>query len=350
MENINISSFEPLIRPDVLNKQLPANAEIHELVTQTRDEISDIINGKSNKKLFIVGPCSIHNIEQAYEYGLKLKSLADAVKDTILVVMRVYFEKPRTTIGWKGLINDPYLDGTCSVNEGLKRARKLLLQLNSIGLPCAYEVLDTITPQYISDLISWAAVGARTTESQVHRQMVSGLSMPVGFKNGTDGNKKIARDAVLSAKYEHCFMGITDTGEPAICKTKGNASCHTILRGGSTGPNYSLNDITNMLNLLNEKELPGVMMVDCSHGNSKKDYRNQAGVLRNVLDKMVAGAPIMGVMIESNIHEGNQKLIDPKNLKYGVSITDSCIGLSETTELLHFAASRLKKTYAEKEG
>jgi len=256
--------------------------------------------------------------------------------------MRVYFEKPRTTIGWKGLINDPMLDGSYNVNEGLRQARSLLLQLNQIGLPCAYEVLDTITPQYISDLISWAAIGARTTESQVHRQMVSGLSMPVGFKNGTGGSKKIARDAVLSAKYKHCFMGITDTGEPAICKTKGNAFCHTILRGGSKGPNYSLSDISEMATLLNEKGLFPRIMVDCSHGNSNKDYRNQGYVLRSILDKIAIGAPVMGVMIESNLVEGKQNLVKREDLLYGISITDSCINIQETDSLLEEARNNIQ--------
>ena len=334
MENTNITSFEPLIRPDILHQDIPTTIQTQKLVMQTRKEICNIISGISNKKLFIVGPCSIHDPVQAFEYGKKLKLIAEKIKDKILVVMRVYFEKPRTTIGWKGLINDPNLDGSCKVNEGLRLARLLLLQLNQIGLPCAYEVLDTITPQYISDLISWAAIGARTTESQVHRQMVSGLSMPVGFKNGTGGCKKIARDAVLSAKYEHCFMGITDRGDPAICKTKGNPFCHTILRGGSTGPNYSLRDITEMVTLLTEKGLFPRVMVDCSHGNSNKDYRNQAYVLRNVLDKVAVGAPIMGVMIESNLMEGKQNLLKREDLLYGVSITDSCIGIRETETLL----------------
>jgi 3-deoxy-7-phosphoheptulonate synthase len=343
MENTNIISFEQLVRPDVLHQKIPTTLSIQKLVTNTRQEICDIIAGKSRKKLFIVGPCSIHDIDQALEYGKKLRKIAEKVKDTILIVMRVYFEKPRTTIGWKGLINDPLLDGSCRVNEGLHQARMLLFQLNKIGLPCAYEVLDTITPQYISDLISWAAVGARTTESQVHRQMVSGLSMPVGFKNGTDGNKKIARDAVLSAKYEHCFMGITNTGEPAICKTRGNAFCHPILRGGSGGPNHTLIDINKMVHLLEEKELFRTIMVDCSHGNSRKDFRNQAYVLRSVLDKIAVGAPVIGIMLESNLVEGRQNLKNKDDLLYGVSITDSCISIQETELLLTDAHSKLHK-------
>jgi len=335
MENANIESFEELVKPHILREKYPTTELIRKLVISTRGEIKNIITGTSKKKLFIVGPCSIHNIQQGLEYGKKLKEIADRIKDHILIVMRVYFEKPRTTVGWKGLINDPYLDNSYQVNEGLCQARQLLLQLNAIGVPCGYEVLDTITPQYISDLISWGAIGARTTESQVHRQMVSGLSMPVGFKNGTDGNKKIARDAILSAKFRHCFMGITDRGEPAICKTKGNSFCHAILRGGSQSPNYYEKDIRVMTDLLREKKLYEAIMIDCSHGNSNKNYRNQSMVLKYVSNEMVKNQPIMGVMLESNLLEGKQNLgTDPSTLQYGVSITDSCIGIEETKTLL----------------
>ena len=352
-ENRNIASFEPLVKPDELKSQLPITDSIATLVKNTRREIHDIIHKKSDKLLFIVGPCSVHDIDQAFNYGRRLKHIAEKVKDKILIVMRVYFEKPRTTVGWKGLINDPYLNNTFDVNEGLKRARQLLLNLNKIGMPCGYEVLDTITPQYISDLMSWGAIGARTTESQVHRQMVSGLSMPVGFKNGTDGNKTIARDAILSAKYPHCFMGITDTGEPSICKTRGNHDCHVILRGGTNSPNFYPRDIIEMSNLLNEKSLVQSIMVDCSHGNSKKDFKNQPEVLSAVIDQIIGfkltpdpayPAPIIGVMLESNIYEGKQKLdpLNPSVLEYGVSITDSCISIDKTAEILIHAFVRLK--------
>lgn len=332
MENKNITSFEPLVSPDILRNDLSVNKNITELVINTRLEIENIITGKSKKKLFIIGPCSIHNTEEALKYGIMLKNIADKVSSHILIVMRVYFEKPRTTVGWKGLINDPDLNNTFKVNEGLRKARKLLIDLNNIGMPCGYEVLDTITPQYISDLMSWGAIGARTTESQVHRQMVSGLSMPVGFKNGTSGNKTIARDAILSARFQHCFMGITNRGEPSICKTLGNKFCHTILRGGRDGPNYYQKDIIEMQNLLAEKCLPQSIMIDCSHGNSNKDFRNQNKVLRNVVQRMPSNSSIMGVMIESNLVEGKQPL--QKDLKYGISITDSCIGFSETKILI----------------
>ena len=344
MNNINIEEFNPLIKPSVLLNMLPINNKILDFVEHTRREIQDILNNKSNKKLFIVGPCSIHNPEEALEYGKRLKLIADKVNSNILIVMRVYFEKPRTTIGWKGLINDPDLDNSFNVNKGLMLARKLLLDLNNIGMPCGYEVLDTITPQYISDLISWGAIGARTTESQVHRQMVSGLSMPVGFKNGTDGNKIIARDAILSASFPHCFMGINNEGIPCICKTKGNKFTHIILRGGSSGPNYSHKDILEMEELLNEKNINTKIMIDCSHGNSKKDYKNQNITLKEVLILIKKCNSIMGVMIESNINEGKQKLCEKKNLKKGVSITDSCIGLEETDNLLTFSNLELLKS------
>ena len=336
-ENQNIKTYTELISPDKLVEQLPSNKTIETSVMNTRNEISDIINGRSHKKLFIIGPCSVHNVEEALEYGKKLVVLAEKVRDKILIVMRVYFEKPRTTIGWKGLINDPDLDNSCDVNRGLFLARKLLLELNKLGMPCGYEVLDTITPQYISDLISWGAVGARTTESQIHRQLVSGLSMPVGFKNSTSGAIKGAVDGILSAAYPHCFMGITQNGVPAICRTKGNRNCHLILRGGSDGPNYQDKHILRAENLLENHNLPMCVMVDCSHGNSCKDYKNQHIVLLSVINSKLKS--IKGVMLESNICEGKQNLIVDENgkvapLKKGISITDSCISFEETNKLV----------------
>ena len=334
MNNTNIKEFRPLIKPNVLLDMLPTNEDVRDLVEHTRREIQDIIKGKSKRKLFIVGPCSIHNPDEALEYGKQLKKISEIVKDKILIVMRVYFEKPRTTVGWKGLINDPDLNNTFNVNKGLMMARKLLLDLNVLGLPCGYEVLDTITPQYISDLISWGAIGARTTESQVHRQMVSGLSMPVGFKNGTDGNKVIARDAILSAGFPHCFMGINNTGDPSICTTRGNDFCHVILRGSKISRNYSYEHLVEMTMLLREKNIYPAIMIDCSHGNSQKNYKNQSKVLNSVLKSTTQFNNIIGVMIESNINEGKQILCEKKDLKKGVSITDSCIGLNETRELI----------------
>ena len=332
LTNKNIDSFLKLEPPSYFLKTLKITKDIEDLILRTRGEIEDIINKKSKKLLFIVGPCSIHDSDAALEYGRKFKELSDEVSEKILIVMRVYFEKPRTTIGWKGLINDPYLDNSFKVNDGLFKARKLLLELNKIGMPCGYEVLDPITPQYITDLISWGAIGARTTESQVHRQLVSGLSMPVGFKNGTGGSIKIARDAILSAKFPHCFMGIGENGAAAICRTKGNNNCHLILRGGSRGPNYTSEYLDESEKLLKENSLSNAIMVDCSHGNSLKNHKNQERVLRYVINETKNRDSIMGVMIESNINEGKQKL--GKKLLYGVSITDSCLSFSETSRII----------------
>ena len=344
MEDENITNFSTLISPVLLKEKLNRNAQISNFVYETREEIKRILNGDSKKKLFIVGPCSIHNIDEALEYGRFLKKISEKVKDKILIVMRVYFEKPRTTIGWKGLINDPNLDNTCDVNKGLYLARKLLLELNNIGLPCGYEVLDTITPQYIADLISWGAIGARTTESQIHRQLASGLSMPVGFKNGTGGSIKIARDAILSARYSHCFMGITHTGIPSICRTKGNKFCHLILRGSSRGPNYTREYIEECENLLIEQKLSKKgIMVDCSHANSGKDHTKQKTVLQYVVEHMKTTSSIIGVMIESNINEGKQNLGKVIELEYGISITDACIGIEETENIILEAYNQISK-------
>jgi len=331
-ENVNIQLFTKLDPPKALKERLPPSSQTINLIRKTRQEIKNILDGKDKRLLCIVGPCSIHNIEEALEYGKKLKKIASKVNNKLLIVMRVYFEKPRTTIGWKGLINDPNLDGSCHVNYGLFLARRLLLDLNQLGLPCGYEMLDTITPQYISDLISWSAIGARTTESQVHRQLVSGVSMPVGFKNGTGGSKKLAADAVLSAQYPHCFMGITNDGQAAICWTLGNHHCHIILRGGSKGPNYSSDDIEEAKELLRKNKVPQNIMIDCSHGNSWKDYRNQPKVLREIIKQNRKN--IIGFMLESNLKEGNQKLIPGIKPAYGISITDSCMSIETTEELL----------------
>jgi 3-deoxy-7-phosphoheptulonate synthase len=328
VSNINITSIDKLITPNELKKKLPIDSDVEEFVFKTRNEINDILYSKDTRKLFIVGPCSIHNIEEAKEYGLMLKKLADEVKDKFLIVMRVYFEKPRTTVGWKGLINDPHLDNTCDVNSGLYLARDLLIYLNKINLPCGTEFLDTITPHYISDLVSWGAIGARTTESQVHRQLVSGLSMPVGFKNGTSGDIDICADAILCSKNKHCFMGIDDDGSACIIKTKGNYECHTILRGDKNGPNYMANSVANVKKIMEKNSLIPRIMIDCSHGNSDKSYYNQPFVFENVMKQINDGNnSIIGIMLESNIYQNRQSLdyLGKNNLKKGVSITDSCI-------------------------
>ena len=335
ISNLNISNINKLITPNELLSNYPLNDKVKDFVIKTRQDISNILDKKDNRFLMLVGPCSIHDIEQAKKYGYMLKSISDKVKDKIVIVMRVYFEKPRTTIGWKGLINDPDLNNTYNVNKGLELARELLLYLNSIGLPCGCEVLDTITPHYISDLISWGAIGARTTESQVHRQLVSGLSMPVGFKNGTNGNIDICADAINCSKNKHCFMGINNEGNACVIETIGNYYTHVILRGGKE-PNYRSNNVKNVKELLKKKNINPTIMVDCSHGNSEKDYRNQRWVLKNVIKQITDGeTSIIGVMIESNIYQGRQDLnyVNKNNLKYGVSITDSCINI-ETTEAI----------------
>ena len=344
LENKNIYGFFKLAKPDYYARRLPITDNIKEMVINTRKEIEDIINGESDKLLFVIGPCSIHNTKEALEYGKKLKELSDKVKEKILIVMRVYFEKPRSTIGWKGFINDPFLNESFSVNNGLYYARKLLLDLNSIGMPCGYEVLDPITPQYIADLVSWGAIGARTTESQVHRQLASGLSMPVGFKNGTGGSINIARDAIYSASFPHCFTGITRYGEATICKTFGNKNCHLILRGGSKGPNYTKEYLVESEKLLSEHSLPQAIMVDCSHGNSLKNHKNQEKVLKYIVNEIKENRKsIIGIMMESNINEGAQVLKKGKKLKYGVSITDSCLNIEETSRIITEAFLELSK-------
>jgi len=333
LENKNIQQFLKMGKPLYFKNRLPITNDIRNLVLKTREEIENIIQGKSNKKLLIIGPCSVHNTKEAFEYGKKLKKLSDRIKDKFLIVMRVYFEKPRTTIGWKGLINDPDLDETFSVNRGLYLARELLLKLNGIGLPCGYEILDTITPQYISDLISWGAIGARTTESQIHRQLVSGLSMPVGFKNGTGGSINIASDAILSARFPHCFAGILPNSEAAIIRTLGNKNCHLILRGGKDGPNYTKEFLDKSEELLKENNLPQAIMVDCSHGNSLKNHKNQERVFKYIIKQIKENrTSLIGMMVESNINEGKQQL--GGKLKFGVSITDSCLCIEDTVMIV----------------
>lgn len=351
INNINIESFTDLKSPEEVKKIIQIIPKEEYFVFKSREVIENILDGKDKRLLFIVGPCSIHNIDEAVEYGRKLKTLSKKVERKILIVMRVYFEKPRTTIGWKGLINDPELNNTFNINKGLIQARKLLLELNSIGVPCAYEILDTITPQYICDLISWGAIGARTTECQVHRQLVSGLSMPIGFKNGTNGDTNICFDAITSASYPHCFMGINEKGNASICQTKGNRYCHIVLRGGRNGPNFSSEHIRKINESMETKKINTKIMVDCSHGNSRKDYRNQQNVFENVINQYLEKETqkgneknsIIGVMIESNLYEGKQNIdfTSPEKLEKGVSITDSCISFETTEKIILDCYNRL---------
>lgn len=333
LNDINIDEIKPLISPEYLLDELPITSKALDNVLLYREIIKNILNKYDHRLLVVVGPCSIHDTKAALEYAIKLKKLSIELQDSIVIVMRTYFEKPRTTIGWKGLINDPDLNNSYNINKGLKIARKLLIDINEIGLPTSLEFLDTISPQYISDLISWGAIGARTTESQLHRQLVSGLSMPIGFKNSTNGNIKIIMDAIKSSEYSHKFLGINSNGLASIIKTKGNPYTHAILRGADHGPNYYKEFITTFSNILTQNNISNNIMIDCSHGNSNKSYKEQINVINYLIELINSGNnDIMGLMIESNIKAGNQKLT--KHLKYGVSITDECIDWENTVLLL----------------
>lgn len=348
IHNTNIEKLIPLISPAVLNMFLPSTNEINQLVIKTRNEISNIIHGNDDRIILIVGPCSIHDTNSALEYAKKLNNLKQKFKNEVLIIMRCYFEKPRTiSTSWKGLINDPNLNNTCKINDGIKIARQLLLNINEIGLPCAYECLDTITIQYIADLISWSCVGARTVQSQVHRQLSSGLSMPVGFKNGTSGETDIAINAILSAQNKQSFLSITQQGCACIVNSKGNKNTHIVLRGGNNGPNYDSKSVEKVQENLEKNNILGHrILIDCSHGNSNKNYKNQSNNCENISKQISNGNKnIIGIMIESNLKEGKQKLIlgKPDELLYGVSITDSCISIETTEKLINIIAESVKK-------
>jgi 3-deoxy-7-phosphoheptulonate synthase len=341
-ENLNVLSQQTLLPPSQLHDAVPATARANQTVGRTRAAVVDLLQGLDQRLLVVVGPCSIHDPVAAMDYAQRLKTLADELSDQLLVVMRVYFEKPRTTVGWKGLINDPRMDDSFHIEEGLHLARQLLVDLNDMGLPCGTEALDPITPQYLGDLIAWSAIGARTTESQTHREMASGLSSPVGFKNGTDGNLDVAINAMLSAAQPHTFLGINGEGQVALTQTRGNAYGHLILRGGAQ-PNYDSVAVAEAEAELAKAKLPINIVVDCSHGNSRKNHALQSLVLKDVVGQIVDGnRSIKGVMLESNLGEGNQKLGDPKALRYGVSITDACLGWEATADGLREAAARLR--------
>ena len=344
-DDLRITGLNPLISPAVLAYYLPLTEQASELVASARAQADAILRGDDDRLLAVVGPCSIHDPEAALEYAGKLKQVAERVKDDVFVIMRVYFEKPRTTVGWKGLINDPKLDDSFDINHGLRVARGLLLDLANMGVPAGTEFLDTISPQYIADLIAWGAIGARTTESQVHRELASGLSMAVGFKNGTGGSIQIALDAIQSASNPHHFLSVTKQGVSAIFSTSGNESCHLILRGGKTGPNYEKPFIDEAAAMLREQNMTESVMVDCSHGNSLKDFRNQPLVAKNLAHQIADGCKVItSVMIESNLVEGNQKLTkDLKALKRGQSITDACLGWDDTVETLDVLAEAVRK-------
>lgn len=344
-DDLRISGINPLISPAVLAYYLPINEAVAELVHSARSQADAILNRQDDRLLAVVGPCSIHDPEAALEYGEKLKKEMRRFENDLCIIMRVYFEKPRTTVGWKGLINDPKLDDSFDINHGLRVARKLLLDLANMGIPAGTEFLDTISPQYIADLIAWGAIGARTTESQIHRELASGLSMPVGFKNGTGGSIQLALDAIQSASRSHHFLSVTKQGVSAIVSTTGNTSCHLILRGGKTGPNYSAEHIASVEAMLAEQNLPLSVMVDCSHGNSNKDFRNQPLVAKALAHQIADGSrTITSVMIESNLVEGNQKLNpDLSKLTHGQSVTDACINWDDTVETLEVLAEAVRK-------
>ena len=331
LENVNIVSRTLLPTPEEVHNELPLSSTAMETVVRGRKTVEDILSGKDHRVFVVLGPCSIHDEEAAIDYAKRLKALSDEVSDTLCLVMRVYFEKPRTRVGWKGFINDPDLDDSFKIEEGLRRGRKLLLEINELGVPTGTEALDPISPQYMSDLFSWTAIGARTTESQTHRELASGLSSPVGFKNGTDGSVTVAINALHSAAAKHHFLGLTKDGRAAVFHTKGNRFGHIILRGGEE-PNYDSVHVAQVEKSLDQAKLPQNIMVDCSHGNSKKDYKLQPLVLRNCVDQIKNGnRSIVGFMLESNINEGNQSI--PENLselKYGVSVTDSCMNWEVT--------------------
>jgi 3-deoxy-7-phosphoheptulonate synthase len=340
--NTNIKNSHVLLTPNEVKSKLPLTKSAEHTVLQHRQEIKNILDFEDSRKFIVVGPCSIHDTQAALEYSQRLKLLSERVKDKLLLIMRVYFEKPRTTVGWKGLINDPDMDDSFHVEKGLLTARSLLIKIAELGLPAGTEALDPIIPQYISELITWSAIGARTTESQTHREMASGLSMPVGFKNGTDGNIQVALNALQSAKSSHNFLGINHKGQVSVFETKGNPYGHVILRGGSQ-PNFEAANVQLVEEKLKEANLPPRIVIDCSHGNTNKDYKRQPSVLENVIQQIVDGnTSIVGLMLESNLYEGNQPMTGKREeLKYGVSVTDKCISWDETEKIILAAYQQL---------
>jgi 3-deoxy-7-phosphoheptulonate synthase len=338
-DDLRIDRLRPLIPPAILMEQHAITERASATVAEGREQATAILRGADDRLLVVVGPCSIHDVAAAREYAGRLRDVAGRLADDLLVVMRVYFEKPRTTVGWKGLINDPRLDGSFAINEGLGLARALLLDLGNLGVPAGCEFLDTITPQFIADLVTWGAIGARTTESQVHRELASGLSMPVGFKNGTDGNVQIAVDAIRAASHPHQFLSVTKQGVAAIVATKGNDACHAILRGAVRRPNYHAEDVLAAGKALRRAGLPPRLMVDCSHGNSGKDHARQPEVARDLAGQIADGSPyVFGVMLESHLVGGRQDARPGQPLVYGQSITDACLSWEDTVPALEALA------------
>lgn len=343
-DDLRIKRLRPLLPPAILMEELPLGEDASAVVAQGREQAGDILRGEDDRLLLVAGPCSIHDPEAALDYARRLAVIGKEYRDDLVVVMRVYFEKPRTTVGWKGLINDPHLDGTFAINEGLRRARRFLLDVLALGLPTGTEFLDPITPQFIADLVSWGAIGARTSESQVHRELSSGLSMPVGFKNGTDGSIQVAIDAVQSASHPHQFLSVTKQSVAAIVETEGNPDCHVILRGGSKAPNYAAPAVAAVVADLEKHGLAPRLMVDCSHANSGKDHLRQPEVARDIAGQIAEGSfAISGVMLESFLEDGNQNHEAVSELKYGQSITDKCMSWERTLPLFGELAEAVAK-------
>jgi 3-deoxy-7-phosphoheptulonate synthase len=344
-DDLRITQIRPLVPPAILLEEIPISERASNVVSDTRAAVVDVLDGRDSRLVVVVGPCSIHDTDAALEYAQRLQALVERYASHLVIIMRSYFEKPRTSVGWKGLINDPDLDESFHINKGLRLARRLLLEVNDLGVPTASEYLDTQVPQHISDLTSYVAIGARTTESQVHRELASGLSMPVGFKNGTDGNTQTAIDAVVAAGSRHWFPSVTKQGVSAIFQTAGNATCHVILRGGSqSGPNYAADHVARVCSQLAAKGLRQTVMIDCSHGNSLKDHRKQAEVARSISEQVAGGSrQIFGAMLESNLIEGRQDYVIGKPPRYGQSITDACLSIEQTEPLLELFAEAEEK-------
>ena len=345
LDDLRVTGFEALPEPQSVRAAMPPSDACAELVVRCRNELHEILEGRDTRLVVIVGPCSIHDPEAAIEYASRLAQLQERVAERILLLMRVYFEKPRTTIGWKGLINDPNLDDTHDIHLGLRRARDVLLRVNELGLPCATEFLDPVVPQYTADLVSWAAIGARTTESQTHRELASGLSMPVGFKNSTEGGLQVAVDAMVSSRSAHHFLGVGPEGRACVVRTSGNPDVHLVLRGGRQETNFSRADVAYARAKLEEIGVGGRrILVDCSHGNSNKDYKRQAHVFRSLIEQYAAGdGSLMGMMLESHLVGGSQKLVRGEPPTYGQSITDACIDWDTTRELIEEGYSRVAR-------
>ena len=345
-DDLRIINTQELVSPQEIIDSISPSDKGFATIINARNQIKNILNKSIKKFMIVVGPCSIHDVDAAKEYATRLKKLSSLLSDSCLIVMRVYFEKPRTVIGWKGLINDPDLDGSFKINKGIKIARKLLIDLAEMEIPCGHEFLDLVSPQYVSDLISWGAIGARTTESQSHRELASGLSCPVGFKNGTDGSLQIAIDAMNAARHSHSFLSVTKEGKSAIFNTAGNDDCHIIHRGGNNKSNFGSEDVKNSTRILEQNGMTANIMIDASHANSNKDFKMQSKVVDNVKDQLLSGEKnIIGIMLESNLEEGNQKIASRDKLKYGQSITDSCIGWKETEDIILGLDDTLRRAY-----